>query len=574
MAETYELNGDWKVNYIIDYEDIDTILKESYIPEGWLKAQVPEDIHATLQREGLRRGHFYGKDPKEDLWIEERDWVYYKQFYLSDELKGKQVKLHFEGIDTLCDIYLNGRLIGSGNNMFVPLSMDVSDQLKYQYRNVLVVHIKSAVNHVKEMDYTKLFSHMTYDRIPVRKAQMNYRWDFCERIVGAGIWKAVYLTGIDEAYIENYYVFTESLDKQEAVIGVEIQLAIPECDGFIKTGVDYRYEASLWYEGVRYTEVAGTLDGMNVQANMTIDNPNLWWPRPYGEPFLYEFQLEVFCEGRLIDAIRQPFGIRTVEIQQKEQEDGRSFTFVINHKPIFIRGANWVPLDVIYTDIEEEMYDKLMHYAINGNISMLRIWGGGIYESERMFQLCDQYGIMIWNDFMFACGIYPQDSAYLDNVYSEAEHNIKKYRNYTSLVIWAGSNEDDQAYGWAGRGDEFLEDKVSRTTLQKACDTFDSHRLYIPSSPYNPDTSFMDAWEPNSDHQGDMHVYIFSSNPESANHPNRDHQYYKNIRRYRPRFMSEFGFISLPEKESYYRYNFLKKQLVNDELIRICIPFF
>ena len=304
-----------------------------------------------------------------------------------------------------------------------------------------------------------------------------------------------------------------------------------------------------------------------------VENPRLWWPRPYGEPFLYDFSLRLTRDGQLLDERRQRFGIRTIEVIEEPQADGKSFQFAVNGKPLFIRGANWVPVNTVYTDITRRDYEVLVHDAVKGNLTMLRIWGGGIYESSALFELCDEQGILLWSDFMLACGIYPQDQAFLDAMAQEAEYVLKTYRNYTCLAIWAGDNENGQAYGWAGRPYEFDTDKISNLVLRDACRLFDPRRYYLPTSPASPDPSLRGGDNPSSPYQGDLHLYIMSADP--GVNANRDYgkDYYKRVTGFRPRFMSEFGFVGLPEKDSYYRFNVRREPLRNPQEIVKFLPF-
>lgn len=567
------LNGCWKVTSIPCNSSLNSIMAENYIPEGWITAKIPEELHITLQRAGLIRGHFYGKDPSEDSWIENEDWVYYREFYWQST-KAESHVLEFEGLDTFCDIYLNGKLIGTGDNMFVPLHLNVNEELHKDTRNVLIVRFRSAVSLAAKEDYSKLFSHMTKDRIPVRKAQMNYKWDFCERLISVGIWKDVELVSYIGSHIKDYYVYTEAIYKDKAILSLSYELydnaGASKC--FVDTGTKMRVRV---YDrnGMSAAEKLLCAKASD-EFSMEIANPHLWWPRPYGEQYLYTMRLELIANGAVIDSKEQEIGIRKVRLIEKPAQDGTSFLFEVNGRRIFVRGANWVAASEVYTDVTDNDYEMFVHQAVQGNLSMLRIWGGGIYESETLFRLCDKAGVMIWNDFMFSCGVYPQNKKFLDNVNKEAEVVIRKYRNYTSLVIWAGSNEDDQAYQWAGRDTEFPNDQIARKVLPNQCKKYDPARVYIPSTPYSPDYEHLGGDDPNSQFQGDMHVYIFSANPSDADNEIRDNRFYKNIIDYKPRFMSEFGFISLPEKESFHQYNFHYQELTNLELIRRCVPFY
>lgn len=556
-----DLNGSWKVTHIPHGQSIEKMLDNNFIPEGWLTADVPELIHGTLQRLGYINKYYYGKDFEKDKWIEEVDWVYYRQFYLDNEYNQDEVILQFSGLDTFCDIFLNGEKIGKGDNMFSSIFLDVTDKLLYGKRNVIIIRFYSPVKHVEDKDMSELYSPHPPERLWVRKAQMNYSWDFCGRSVSTGIWKRVAIIARDHNYINNYYLYTEEISKKRALVGLELDLNT-EIDS--KNNDKYQIEVELNAAGKQvYHYQDSIMNCCNLQIE--IKNPRLWWPHPYGEPFLYQFDLKLLKDDKVVDSRVQKYGLRSIEIIQEDQEDGRSYVFAVNGKRIFVRGANWVPLHVIYTSIEQSSYQEMLEYATEDNLSMLRIWGGGIYEPEKFFEICDEKGIMVWQDFMFACGIYPQEDQFLENVLREAEEVIKKYRNYTSLVLWCGDNENDISCSWAAKPYHFFEDKINRGVLKEACQKYDPYRLYVPSSPYSPFEFYKGGENPKSPFQGDMHTYITDLNPDSKT-------YYKRIKYYRPRFMSEFGFMSLPEKDSYYRYNFKKESLKQFDIIKERFP--
>lgn len=561
------LNGRWKVGYIPYNQSVSDILNETFIPEGWLDAEIPEEIHGTLRKAGMIRGHIYNKDTDEENWIEQVDWVYYKEFFAQSALRGKNVIIEFKGLDTFCDIHLNGVKIGFSKNMYVPFRTDITNVLKYGERNVLVIRFYSAVKYVESMDQKGIFSITTSDRILARKAQMNYSWDFCGRCVTVGIWKDVNIYSCDDLYIDSYYLYTKSIKNDSALLGLEV-----EADSLTGNPEDYSLAVCLEKDSQKVFCREGSFQDFQ-SLEITVETPALWWPRPYGKPELYDFSLVLKKGGRILQEKRQKFGIREVEIIQESQGDGRSFIFSVNGRRLFVRGANWVPINVVYTDITDKDYEDLIDYAESGNISMLRIWGGGIYENPRLFELCDEKGIMLWNDFMFACGIYPQNNDFLENVAIEAEYVIKKYRNYTSLVIWVGDNENGQAFGWAGRPYEFLEDKVSNVVLKNACRRFDPHRHYLPTSPCSPDEFFKGGDNPASPYQGDVHLYIMSADPGVCTNRDYGKNYYKRVKSFKPRFISEFGFISLPEKDTFFKFNFLKEPIrYKDEMVQF-LPF-
>lgn len=581
------LNGSWKVNHVPFQADIGAVLEENFVPEGWLAARVPEEIHAVLRRAGAIRGHTYGKAAEEERWIEERDWIYYKEFFAPKRMPlDRETLLVCEGLDTFCEIYLNGVFLGSGCNMHRAFRLDIREILRRGERNVLVIRFFSPVKYVEGMDERGIFSITTSDRIFARKAQMNYGWDFCGRTVTVGIWKNIGITVKEEPEIESYYLYTKQLGADFALVRMEAEIAwLTRPCASRKTGDDsgegsrterqeekYVLRTSLFWNGDKAAEneqvilqesgQSGAKDTPAlVEMELRVEKPKLWWPAPYGEHPLYEAHIGLYRGEKLVAERRQRFGIRTVEVLQERQADGKSFQFAVNGRKLFLRGANWVPAKMIYTDLTDEDYEVFLEYAARGNLSMLRIWGGGIYENPRMFELCDEKGILIWNDFMFACGIYPQNEEFLENVRLEAQEAVKRCRNYTCLAIWAGDNENGQAYGWAGRAYEFQTDRISNEVLREVCERLDPQRFYLPTSPGSPDEAFKGGDNPSSPYQGDQHIYIMSADPGVNAYRDYGKNYYKRILGIRPRFVSEFGFISLPEKDTFYRFNFRREPL-------------
>lgn len=562
------LSGSWRVTHIPFGADMGEMLAENFVPEGWLTATIPEDIHATLRKAGVLRGNTYGKPPEEEIWVEECDWVYFREFFVPQALDDQRITLHFEGLDTFCCVYLNGALLGSHENMFVPFCADVKEKLRYGERNVLLVRILSPVKAVAGRDDSAIFSITDSDRIFARKAQMNYGWDFCGRCVTSGIWKPVTLRGESGGEIAEYYLRTLSLTENSAELGLDITCFLPPEED----AAAYTLHMTLQDAG----ETVLAWQGSVLQGEkmiLQLDRPKLWWPRPYGEPFLYDFTLMLEKEGSFVQTLTQRFGVRTIAVLQEPQPDGCSFRFAVNGKGIFMRGANWVPINTVYTDIREEDYVQLLDDAAEGNLSMLRIWGGGIYEPLLFYRLCEERGILVWNDFMLSCGVYPQDDVFLRHIRAEAEYVVKTYRNCTALAIWAGDNENGQAYGWAGRPYEFRQDKISGVVLKEVCAKLDPSRFYLATSPDSPAEAQKGGDNPASPYQGDTHLYIMSADPGVRGGRDYGKNYYKRIRSYKPRFVSEFGFISFPEKETFYRYNVRREPIVSGEELAEFLPF-
>ena len=559
------LNSEWKVRSIDYSSNMEEVLRENFLPQGWLSAQIPEEIHATLRRAGVLRGNTYDKREDEEKWVEMCDWLYYKAFYLSPE--DPRDFLIFEGLDTFAEIYINGKYAGSHRNMFTPCRLDVRDLLQACRRNVILIRFRSPVLSVQSMDNQDIFSITTSERMYARKAQMNYSWDFCGRCVTVGIWKSVHLEQKrTEGNIQDYYLQTLDASSRSATVQIEATLTLPS------KVVEYTLSASLTRGDKTTAAKITTTDGKNT-LTLRLEDPDLWWPRPYGAQPLYQFNLLLLENGIPVDRKAQLYGIRRLELLQEKQPDGVSFQFCVNGRKLFMRGANWVPLNTIYTDISDRDYETLVEYAVRGNISMLRIWGGGIYENDILYQLCDREGILLWNDFMFSCGIYPHDPDFLSEVREEAEYILRHYRNYTCLAVWSADNEVGQSYIWAGREYEFDLDPINHRILKEACAQLDPGRFYMITSPCSPNPQLCGGDNQESPYQGDMHLYIMSADRGIRSSRDYGRDYYKRVLGYRPRFISEFGFISLPGRESYLRFNPRMEPLRNPSEIIKFLPF-
>ncbi len=623
----YSLSGTWLLGHLSPEADLTETLSPDFVPEGWIPAKVPENVHAALRRAGILRGHTYSKDPVEERWVEECDWIYYKAFFYDPEKLSRSgilqgtAELVLEGADTFAEVYLNGRRLGSTRNMFRQYRFPADEALLPGKRNVLVIRFRSAVKEAERIlakgESGDIYSITGSDRIVARKMQMNYGWDFCGRQVSTGLWKAVYLERREYPRIASWYARTASLSRESAKILVEAVIeAGPEdpeggaaagCTAELsEPGTGRVFAVKLW-PAAQDPETAGeTAEEASAAADspagvrpgkltgvIEVPEPRLWWPNGEGEAFLYDLVLTLTAkcnadseesstpedrkaagrQERSDHTVRARFGIRTVEVAEELQEDqGTSFRFAVNGRKLFIRGANWVPMQADPTDIRTMQYPYYLDMAVRGKIQMLRVWGGGIYEPEEFFRLCDEKGILVWQDFMFACGIYPRDREFLENVCAEAEQAVYAYRNHACLAIWSGDNEVAQAHQWAGRDYEFDREIIGNELLRGVCASLDPGRYYLASSPTSPHPERKGGDNPSSPYQGDQHIYIMQADPGIRANRDYGRQYYKRILGIRPRFVSEFGFIGFPERESFYRFNYRREPIRGGEELKSHIP--
>ncbi len=561
------LDGIYKLKRLEYGAETGPVFSENFFPAGYLDARVPGDVRTVLREQGLIDGYYLGKDLDKERWIEESDWLYVKDFYCGEELRGKENLLCFEGIDTLSEIWLNGVCVGKTRNMFIPYRFDVGEALRYGSYNTLAVRIISPVKGTENIERTNIWPPEDSTRMLLRKSQMNWGWDFCGHCLTNGIWKSVYLQSRDSAVLQKLHLRTKELLEGEAVLEAywEVQPWDEAVNGACseKEAEPLTLKLTLAYEGQVAAEHRVLLDrtaagrgedggtgSLSGTAEIRVKAPHLWWPRPYGEAALYDVSACLYQEEQEADSRRFRFGIRTVNLnQEKMPEGGRRFLFEINGKRIYVRGANWVPLNCVYSEIRREDYAFYFQRVLESNLSMLRVWGGGIYEPELFFDFCDENGIMVFQDFMLACGLFPQDDGFLEQVSEEVETIIDQYYNRPSLVLWSADNELDEAYEWAGCRERFRENRVNRVGVRRAVQKWDPWRPFLISSPCSPFEEEEGGDVPASPLQGDVHIYLTRFEKSSE-------YYYRKLLEFVPRFMSEYGFSSLPVEDSYLRFNF------------------
>lgn len=540
------LNGNYKLKRLEFGTDISFVFRDDFYPAGYLDIQVPGDVRTALKKYGLIDGYYLGKNLDRERWIDESDWLFVKDFYCAGELREEENTLCLEGVDTLAEIWLNGTCVGKTENMFRTYRFDVGKQLNYGGNNTLAVKILSPVKSTEGADRTGIFPEDDTTRMLLRKSQMNWGWDFCGHCLTAGIWKGICLESRSHAVLKKVHFRTVCVEDNRAVLEADISAQPYKNDGG-------RLETEILF--FWKNELAAGKTAEPGRTEITITDPHLWWPRPYGEAALYEAVVILYENGKKVDERRLNFGIRTVVLnQEKMDQGGRRFLLEINGRPLFVRGANWAPLNCVYSEIKKEDYDFYMKRICESNLSMLRVWGGGIYEPDYFFDLCDRNGIMIFQDFMLACGIFPQNEEFLKEVEAEAAEVTDRYYNRASLVMWSADNELDQAYWWYDRQEHFRENRVNREGVRNAVKREDPYRPFLVSSPCSPYEEEEGGEDPNSPLQGDMHVYLTRFVRESE-------YYYKKLLELEPRFMSEYGFSSLPVEDTYYVFNFFGEKL-------------
>ncbi len=468
MRKTQDLNDNWHLTWCSFQERKEDLLTGPIA--NWLPAKVPGDVHIDLMEAGEGPDPFFGLNADLWRWVEEKDWWYRLDFKMP-KLSGGRAFLVFEGIDTFATIFLNGQKIAENFNMFTPIEIDVTDIGKQGEENKLAVRIASPIFSVDIRVDEKVGFDWNLPRLFARKAQFNYGWDIAPRLVSVGIWRPVRLEIYEKGRIKDIWIRTLSYDGRNAFLKAEV-----ETEFFEKLTGEVWFVLEL-YEGEkkvveRKTTFSSSESRPHISLDLDVRNPRLWYPNDMGEPFLYSYKASLICNNKEIDSWQGNFSIRTVElVQEPQKEGGTSFYFKVNGEKIFVKGFNWTPADALPARITQERYEALLRLVYEAGANMLRVWGGGIYEPEIFYNLCDRLGIMIWQDFMFACGYYPQREEFLREVSREAEIVIKRLRHHPCLALWSGGNENDTFRFWR-EGKEYLKHRI-RWVLNEICRTLD-----------------------------------------------------------------------------------------------------
>ena len=519
-----DLSGSWK------FSRADTL--------DWHEATVPGCVHTDLLAKGLIEDPFYRDNEHCLQWIGKADWQYRKKFSVAaEELKRENLELVCEGLDTYAQVYLNGELVLEADNMFRLWSADVKPLLA-EGENTLTVHFRSPINEVlplmASMDHQLPASNDQGEKTSphTRKAPYHFGWDWGPRFVSSGIWRPVYIQAWDRAKITDMQLVQKSLTSKKAQLSLVLEIEATAGGPAV---------VELTKGGAASREIDLGVGENRAELEFEIDNPKIWWPSGMGEQNLYDFEAAVTVGGKLLDTSSLRTGLRTLELRRKGDRWGTSFEFVVNGEPVFAKGANWIPADIFTTRVTEQRYRSLLGSMAAANMNMLRVWGGGIYENRHFYEICDELGLMVWQDFMFACSMYPGDEAFLENVRQEARYQVKRLRNHPCVVLWCGNNENEDAWrnwAWKDSSPEYMWDdyrKLFDGVLPEVCAELDPSRTYWPSSPHSENYENTSSQE-----TGDIHYWEVWHRAED---------FVKYTEQY-PRFMSEYGFQSFPLLET------------------------
>ncbi|NPV66669.1 MAG: glycoside hydrolase family 2 protein [Anaerolineae bacterium] len=532
---------------------------------GWVDVPVPGDVHRALLAAGWIQDPFYDRNEDSVRWMEEKEWWYRLRFNGPEAppAPGERDRLIFHGMDTFATVYLNGEPLGSHRNMFRPAAFDVSGVLRYGAPNTLAVRFDPPLACVPDVSSVEPWG-PNQERIFMRKAQFGFGWDWGPRLPTIGLWRPVELRRERAATLRGVHFHTLHLTpaRDKAIVAVRVEVDRFAAEGSL--GAAIRLTTPDGGATARYPL---NIAADEATAHLTIKAPTLWWTHDLGDPALYTLEVDLLAGDAVVDTWRGRVGVRTVALDQSVDtaEPGtRFFRFVLNGVPIFAKGANWIPADSFVGAIPAERYEMLLTAAREAHMNMLRVWGGGIYEHDVFYDLCDALGILIWQDFMFSCAPYPEDLPdFTAEVEAEAEYQVRRLRSHPCLALWCGNNENQWLHdmrnfatpGVPVPGALFYHDLLPRIVA-----ALDGVTPYWPGSPYggndfnsqeDGDRHNWNAWHGNYDRRfGELPRQ--DTSPESVS--------YRRYAEDRGRFISEFGLHAAPVLET------LRRVIPEDQL--------
>ncbi len=538
----------------------------------WNVAEVPGDVHSDLLRLGEIKNPYFDNNVEELQWVQDKEWWYRTKFLLDEKTLSKDVfyELNFKGLDTYATIYLNGIEVAKHNTMFRPLNLNITKYLNFEKENVLAICFSPLSEMVPKGKIDDQWGWNEIDeRVFVRRTQCQYGWDHTPKLNNVGIWQDVELLKFNKAKLLDINFETLRIVKDKYAV-VVISGDIESLSNDKNSSLMITLTNPLTKEKITIKE---NLNGENsFRKTLEIKNPALWWTVGYGKSNLYDLSIELFVDDNIVDEKNKRVGVRTIKLDCKPdyKEPGcHFFTFVLNDIPIFAKGSNWIPNDLLNGKNTPQDYKKLLTMFVEANCNMMRVWGGGQYEPDEFYEICDELGILIWQDFMFVCGLYPNNKDFLDEITKEAEFQVKRLRLHPSIALWCGSNEID----WFS--DTHLKPLELTTTytgqeiyhklLPEVVKGFSSECEYWPSSPFGGnDNNGMNA--------GDKHNWVTWHGAKidrkfgevAPGHlyasPEPEMISYHNLENDTTRFCSEYGMHAAPVLET------LKRNLPKDKL--------
>jgi beta-mannosidase len=533
------------VDFVSSYDIKDNWEFRQAGKEEWLLARVPGCVHTDLLLNKRIQDPYYRNNEKFAQWIDTVDWEYRNIFTANEELASKaNVEFIFRGLDTYADIYLNNQLLASTDNMFRTWVIDCKKAIK-QGKNELRIYFHSPIK-IGLKEYYKLPYRLPASNdgsekpvsIFTRKAPFQYGWDWGPRLITSGVWRMPSVRGWNKARMEDVFIEQKEITKEKASCIAHTEIMADKTS---------KIKLAIYIDDARLPVTEQEIDlrqGLNkFDLPFAITQPKLWWPNGLGDHYLYRIKALITQGDLTIDALQKRIGVRTLKVIQTPDKDGKSFYFEVNGVPVFMRGANYIPSDHFTTRVTPERYQKIIQTAVDNNMNMLRVWGGAIYENDEFYDICAEKGILIWQEFMFACSMYPGDDHFIENVRKEAEDNVKRLRNYPEIALWCGNNEIpngwfrwgwSKSYGYSASDSTKISNdyvKLFHQVLPDVITRLNPQLFYWPSSPSSAFGVLSNG------KSGDEHAWgvWFGQQPISS--------YNNDV----PRFSSEYGMQSLPD---------------------------
>lgn len=536
QSQTYVLDKGWEFSQAGSNE--------------WMSARVPGTVHQDLLDHGRLPDPFYGMNEQKVQWVEKEDWLYRTVFTVTaDQLKSDAAWLTFEGLDTYADVYLNGSLLLKADNMFVGHKLAVKDVLR-EGENRLMIRFRSPVEETAPQWDTDGFNYPADNdhsekrmSVYTRKAPYSYGWDWGIRLATSGIWRPVKLTFCNGAAIDDFFVRQQEVTEQVAKVDNQLEInnvtTTPK-EAQVKVVYAYGEQADT------LTRTVVLQPGKNsLSMPAWIEKPHLWMPNGWGDPALYTFTATVSVDGKEVASREEAIGLRSIRVVMEDDKDGKSFYFEVNGKPMFAKGSNYIPGDALLPNMTGERYARLFEDIRAANMNMVRVWGGGIYEDDRFYEEADRNGILVWQDFIFACTTYPHDPTFLKRVSEEAVYNMRRLRNHASLAMWCGNNEIYEGMRYWGWKDKYSPvvwkemtegyDVLFRQLLPELVAANDPGRFYMHGSPYEANWGRPESWKIADSHNWGT---WYGQKP------------FESLDTEIPRFMSEYGFQAFPEMKT------------------------
>jgi beta-mannosidase len=512
--------------------------------EGWLPATVPGDVHLDLLANKKIPDPFYRDNESKLQWIEQESWEYRLSFEVAPALLSRSnIDLVFDGLDGAAQVYVNDAQVLNADNSFRIWRVPVKGRL-HAGKNLLRVVFPSPIKAAQEAAASDLFRlhSKTEDKTYIRKPAYEYGWDWGPRFVTSGIWKPVRIEAWDKARIADFAIRQRDVSKEVAHLDAEVEIEAASA-GVTRVTVSYLGSGEPNFGLPPSVSAAVDLHaGRNViDLPIEIQKPKLWYPAGYGEQPLYEFTASVGMVEQVFDERKVKTGLRSIVLHRELDKWGRSFEFIVNGIPVFAKGADVIPFDSFPNRVTTANYRRILQSARDANMNMIRHWGGGYYESDEFYAICDELGIMVWQDFMFGNDWQPGTYAFKQNIEAEAEDVVRRLRNHPSIVIWCGNNETESAFGWGQRPS--LPPDIRLFMWQDYLTEF-SGILPRVVARLNPETSYWPS-SPSADYEA------LSDQYQSGDHHDWSVWHgrvpFSEYEKHHWRFVTEYGFQSFPE---------------------------